>query len=226
MAAIPRVSPSSHAQAMYRYASSCAVAIATPEDDDARIARSNKAPTTLTASFFFFSSSCCCPSARAHSMYCVQTSRLPPRVASEGGTAANVVAGRASLTIDMRFDHAVDGEEVNRRILSLAAEDPGVSLTVEGGIIFPPLEATDRNRPLSARAVEIAKSMGREIGVEKSGGGSDGSYLSAMGLGVLDGLGVEGGGAHALHEHIRVDRLAVRAAYFTRLILELASEPR
>ncbi len=143
-----------------------------------------------------------------------------------GGTAANVVAGRASLTIDVRFDHLTDGEEVNRKILSLEAGDPRVALTVKGGIIFPPLEATERNRPLCARAVEIAKAMGLEIGVGKSGGGSDGSFLSAFGLGVVDGLGVEGAGAHALDEHIRVDRLAVRAAYFTRLILALASESR
>ena len=114
---------------------------------------------------------------------------------------------------------------MNRSILALEASDPRVSLTVQGGIIFPPLEATQRNRPLYARAVEIAKAVGLEIGVEKSGGGSDGSFLSVFGLGVVDGLGVDGAGAHALDEHIRVDRLAVRAAYFTRLILEFAREP-
>jgi glutamate carboxypeptidase len=144
----------------------------------------------------------------------------------EGGTAANVVAGRASMTIDLRFDHLSDGEKVHRRILSLASDDPRVSLAVKGGIIFPPLEATERSLPLCARAVEIARDMGLGIGIEKSGGGSDGAFLSALGLGVVDGLGVDGGGAHALHEHIRIDRLALRAAYFTRLILEFGGGSR
>lgn len=142
-----------------------------------------------------------------------------------GGTAANVVAGRARLGVDVRFDHELDGEEVHRRILSLTAVDPRITVAVKGGIIFPPLEATARNRRVCERAVEIAKSMGLEIGVEKSGGGSDGSFLSALGLGVVDGLGVDGGGAHALHEHVRIDRLAPRAAFFTRLILDLAGVP-
>ncbi len=139
-----------------------------------------------------------------------------------GGTATNVVAGRASLGVDLRFDHQTDGEALNRRLLALRADDPRVSLKVTGGIIFPPLEATPRNRALSKRAVSVAKAMGLEIGVGKSGGGSDGSFLSARGLGVVDGLGVEGGGAHALDEHVRIDRIAVRAAYLTGLILELA----
>ncbi len=51
--------------------------------------------------------------------------------------------------------------------------------------------------------------------------GSDGSYCAALGVPLLDGLGVEGEGAHAVTERVRVDRIAPRAA-FLALILETA----
>ncbi|MEM7232775.1 MAG: hypothetical protein AAF517_11395 [Planctomycetota bacterium] len=62
------------------------------------------------------------------------------------------------------------------------------------------------------------------MGAGSSGGGSDGSHLSDRGLTVLDGMGIDGAGAHALSEHIRVDRLPFRAAFFARTIAELENE--
>jgi glutamate carboxypeptidase len=41
-----------------------------------------------------------------------------------------------------------------------------------------------------------------------------------MGVPTLDGLGVDGDGAHADHEHIVVDDLPRRAAFLTRLLQE------
>ncbi|MBP6824271.1 MAG: M20/M25/M40 family metallo-hydrolase, partial [Acidobacteria bacterium] len=50
------------------------------------------------------------------------------------------------------------------------------------------------------------------------GGGSDGNFTAAMGVPTLDGLGVDGAGAHADHEHIIVSDIPRRAALLTRLI--------
>jgi glutamate carboxypeptidase len=50
------------------------------------------------------------------------------------------------------------------------------------------------------------------------GGASDGNTTSQF-TATLDGLGPIGDGAHALHEHVLVDRLPERAALLTLLLL-------
>ena len=42
-----------------------------------------------------------------------------------------------------------------------------------------------------------------------------------MGAGVLDGMGVDGDGAHAAHEHILIDDIARRGALLAGLIATL-----
>ncbi|MGH9820094.1 MAG: M20/M25/M40 family metallo-hydrolase, partial [Pyrinomonadaceae bacterium] len=50
------------------------------------------------------------------------------------------------------------------------------------------------------------------------GGASDGNFVAALGVPVLDGLGIAGAGAHTLHEHILVSDIAKRAALVTLLL--------
>ncbi len=54
-----------------------------------------------------------------------------------------------------------------------------------------------------------------------SGGGSDGNFVAALGVPTLDGLGLVGGGAHALTEHILVESLPLRAALLAELMVRL-----
>lgn len=144
----------------------------------------------------------------------------------EGGTATNVVAGRATCGVDLRFDRPEDGLEFEARLRRLEPSRPGLEIEVRGGLEFPPMVPTARSRHLGRIAVDLARTdFGLEISAGRSGGGSDGSHLAARGLTVLDGLGVDGGGAHALDEHVRLDRIPLRAAFFTRLLLELESAP-
>jgi len=56
----------------------------------------------------------------------------------------------------------------------------------------------------------------------ETGGGSDGSFTAALGIPTLDGLGVDGDGAHAVHEHILVSDLPRRAALLGLLAQELS----
>ena len=46
----------------------------------------------------------------------------------------------------------------------------------------------------------------------------DGSLTAAMGIPTLDGLGPDGGGAHAVDEHILVADLPYRLALFTSIL--------
>jgi len=70
-----------------------------------------------------------------------------------------------------------------------------------------------------------ARSLAAEIGIElhegSTGGASDGCFTAALGIPTLDGLGPDGGGPHALHEHVLVESLAPRAALLTQLVLKL-----
>jgi glutamate carboxypeptidase len=42
-----------------------------------------------------------------------------------------------------------------------------------------------------------------------------------LGIPVLDGLGISGDGAHAVHEHIEVNDIARRGALITGLLLSV-----
>ncbi len=139
----------------------------------------------------------------------------------EGGTSSNVVAGRAHCEIDLRYVRPEQGEQVDARIRALEPRHPDAVFEFFGGLFFPPLVPTDRSREEAQIACDVAKTLGLDIGFGSSGGGSDGSYLASRGLTVIDGLGIDGAGAHAVDEHIVVDRFAVRAALFTQLILAL-----
>ena len=77
---------------------------------------------------------------------------------------------------------------------------------------------------LGERACQVAAELGLEISTGSSGGGSDGSYLSSKGLFVLDGMGVEGGGAHAVDEHILLESLPMRAALLAGMVLAVDGE--
>jgi glutamate carboxypeptidase len=50
------------------------------------------------------------------------------------------------------------------------------------------------------------------------GGGSDGNFTAALGVPTLDGLGIDGAGAHAEHEHILIEDIPRRTALLTRLL--------
>ena len=68
-------------------------------------------------------------------------------------------------------------------------------------------------------AQKAARELGFELDEAQVGGGSDGNLTAALGVPTLDGLGAVGDGAHALHEHIVIDRLAERTALLAKLIV-------
>jgi glutamate carboxypeptidase len=73
-----------------------------------------------------------------------------------------------------------------------------------------------------AEEARAARAAGFEMGRGHVGGVSDGNFTAALGVPTLDGLGVDGMGAHADHEQIVVDDLARRPAMLARLVVDLA----
>lgn len=138
-----------------------------------------------------------------------------------GGTQANVVAADARAEIDVRFSTAEEAERVERAIRGLVPADERARLRVGGGINRPPMERTAAVAGLFERARQVAASLGMELGETSVGGASDGNFAAAAGATVLDGLGVEGDGAHAAHEHIHADAVVRRGAFLTALLASL-----
>lgn len=135
-----------------------------------------------------------------------------------GGTTSNVIPEHAECEVDVRFGSIAEANRVDSSIRSLEAIDPRVSLEVTGGINRPPMERTNEVVGLYERARDLAASFGYELGETQVGGASDGNFVAAMGVPVLDGLGITGAGAHTLEEHILVSDIAKRASLISLLI--------
>lgn len=136
----------------------------------------------------------------------------------EGGTASNVVAGRASAEIDVRVVDASEAERVDAALRALTPHLDEARIELTRTESRPPLERTDAVVRLYEQAREIAAGLGVTIGEGASGGGSDGSLIAAHGVPALDGLGPRGGGAHAVTEHVIVADLPFRLAFIARLL--------
>lgn len=136
-----------------------------------------------------------------------------------GGTTSNVIPQFAETEVDVRFSSMAEAERIDREINSLTPIDERVEISVTGGINRPPMERTDAIVDLFEKARSTAASFDYEVGETQVGGASDGNFIGAMGIPVLDGLGITGDGAHTLHEHVLVSDIANRATLVTLLLL-------
>ena len=137
----------------------------------------------------------------------------------QGGTRPNVVAAQARAEIDVRFTRAAEAERIVAAIQGLRPHLDGAQLRVRGGIDRPPMERS----PGVVRLAQVARSLAADIGFALSeasvGGASDGNFTAAMGVPTLDGLGPDGGGAHADSEHLLVGSWLQRTQLL-RLLIE------
>jgi glutamate carboxypeptidase len=138
-----------------------------------------------------------------------------------GGTRSNVVAAEAQGEIDVRFSTEAESREIERILSSLKPIDDRTKVFVSGGINRPPMERTPAVVELFEKARAIASDLDFELGEAQVGGASDGNFLAAMGIPVLDGLGISGDGAHAVHEHIEANDIARRGALIGGLLLSI-----
>ena len=138
-----------------------------------------------------------------------------------GGTASNVVAANAFAEIDVRVTNAAETKRVHESLLATRPHTANTKVNVEQSEARPPLERSPHVVALYEKVRAIAAEMDFDMGEGSSGGGSDGSFTAAMGLATLDGLGPDGGGAHAVDEHVLLADLPLRVALFTRILENL-----
>ncbi|HSA95381.1 MAG TPA: M20 family metallopeptidase [Acidobacteriota bacterium] len=138
-----------------------------------------------------------------------------------GGEKPNVVAESAWAVLDIRFWKAADRDRVLKILREAVPIVRGARLKATVESTTPPLEKTKASEKLFVRAQEIAARLGLSLKGGRTGGGSDASIAAGLGIPALDGLGPDGDGLHAGHEHILIPSLVERTALLTELLKEL-----
>ena len=136
-----------------------------------------------------------------------------------GGTAPNVIPQHCHITVDLRVKTEEAGREFEAKILGLKPVDPGVTLKITGGMNRPPFEKSPAIEALFRHAQGLARDIGFELtDAPMTGGGSDGNFTAALGVPTLDGLGIDGDGAHTDWEHALVSSIEPRTLLMRRLL--------
>jgi glutamate carboxypeptidase len=138
-----------------------------------------------------------------------------------GGEKPNIVPERAWAVLDIRFWKVLDRDKILRTLKEAKPALRGARVKVAVESTTPPMEKTKASARLFETAREIASSMGLELKGGKTGGGSDASIAASMGIPTLDGLGPDGDGIHAEHEHLLLSSLVDRTALLTQLLSQL-----
>ncbi|MFB9261812.1 M20 family metallopeptidase [Bradyrhizobium erythrophlei] len=133
-----------------------------------------------------------------------------------GGTKPNVIAEEAYAEVDLRVPTLADAEDLVPRILGLTSRTEGVSVKVVGELNRPPYEKTNAGAALYEHARGLAAELGFDLLDVFTGGGSDGNF-TAPHTATLDGLGVDGKGAHTHYEQLYISSLEPRARLLHRL---------
>jgi glutamate carboxypeptidase len=139
----------------------------------------------------------------------------------DGGTFVNVMPITCRAQVLTVAPNEPIFHEVRERMMALVGEHDGVSISVEPGPIRPLWAPHKATMSLYERARLIAGEIGIDLRHGSFGGGSDGNFTGALGIATLDGLGVDGSGAHTFGEHLLVSSLVPRARLFAELLARL-----
>ncbi|HTJ56077.1 MAG TPA: M20 family metallopeptidase [Devosiaceae bacterium] len=137
-----------------------------------------------------------------------------------GGSSPNTIAGNCAITVDVRLKRPDQGDLILSRIRSIKPYDPDVTIKVEGGLNRPPFFPDIPANRLFDHARRLAARSGIDLVGVEAGGASDGNFAAASGTPTLDGLGVDGAGAHTLDEYILISSIAPRIQLFGDLLAE------
>jgi glutamate carboxypeptidase len=133
-----------------------------------------------------------------------------------GGTRPNVIAEEAYAEVDLRVPTLADAQDIVPKILNLKSRTEGVSVKVVGELNRPPYEKGNAGAALYEHAKTLAAEIGFDLVDTVTGGGSDGNF-TAPHTATLDGLGVDGKGAHTHYEQMYISSIEPRARLLHRL---------
>jgi len=141
----------------------------------------------------------------------------------EGGNTVNTVAPSAVAHIDLRISDIEQAAWLEQQVVDICAtpDVEGTSIELVGGIDRPPMVKNEQ----TIKLLEVIQQVGNELGIVikdmATGGGSDASFTSAMGVATIDGLGPIGGHAHTEEEYLEVASFIERAELLANVIHRL-----
>ena len=116
----------------------------------------------------------------------------------------------------MRVPSTANSDELVPKILNLKSRTQGVSVQVTGELNRPPYEKGNAGAALFEHAKSLAEEIGFDLVDTFTGGGSDGNFTAPY-TATLDGLGVDGKGAHTDYEQLYISSIEPRARLLYRL---------
>ncbi len=140
-----------------------------------------------------------------------------------GGTAENVVAPEAKCRCEFRyFDQSLKAV-LSEKILAICAQEPvpGVTTTVTFGSSHPAIDLNEKSQVLLDAALAIADEQGRALHHERTGGAGDIAIVGQAGIGVLDGLGLQGQKMHTIKEWANIALIPQQIELAARLMVQL-----
>ncbi len=140
----------------------------------------------------------------------------------EGGTRSNVTAGRARAHLDIRVASDAERQRITRALAGQRPADTRTRLEVTGDWNRPVFERSAQVAEFADLASACAELLGFGLSEASVGGASDGNFLAAAGIPVLDGIGAVGSGAHARSENTSVSGMVERAALAATVLVALA----
>jgi glutamate carboxypeptidase len=138
----------------------------------------------------------------------------------QGGSRPNVVPEECSISVDIRITSLDEAERMDKLIRDLQPHLPGAALEIVGGFGRPPMVRDALMVRTFEQVRRIAGRHGLMVTEGLSGGGSDGSFAAALGVPTVDGMGADGDGGHAVHEHVLIESLSEKAALTAAMLSE------
>jgi glutamate carboxypeptidase len=140
-----------------------------------------------------------------------------------GGTARNTVAEDCMIEVDLRFSDRASASALEANMLALKSSRPDIETTVTGRITRPPFAREKIVDLVFEQAAAVAQEIGFKLeSTAPVGGGSDGNFTVAMGIPTLDGLGVDGDGAHTNEEYLKYSSIEPRTRLMQGLMERLS----
>lgn len=143
--------------------------------------------------------------------------------AIQGGSAENVVCDEAEARGEFRYYEQAYQAELMEKIQAIcdAVRIPGTQTFVSFGAAHPALARKPESVALFEKAQEIGAAQGRTLVIETSGGAGDIGFVGQAGIPALDGLGIEGKGAHTVGEVGFLESLPQQIELAEKMILHL-----
>ena len=144
-------------------------------------------------------------------------------VITHGGTAHNVIADYAKLTIEMRYRLPSSREYFETQLQRVLGNPFVEGVTSEKTLVNDEAPMIDEVHLPKIKALfdEVGQEMQAEVKWVDAGGLSDGNIAASAGCPTIDGLGPTGGNMHAKTEYLVVDSIVPKCNLVLRVINKL-----